>query len=192
MISIKNVERVETNFVSKKQEFVYKDFFPMREGKMYHILYTKDKKKKYVDDKLRLILPLKDKSIYSKYIRAKQNVKREVYLKASKVVITNKIKRDGLVQRYFAKYILDEFQEIFEISKLDYDRETNLYEKIPLTWRLRGDKEEVRKENDRTLEIAEDSMKGMRYFIDPLQFYVEENKMTNLEKVQEKLSDLKY
>ena len=45
--------------------------------------------------------------------------------------------------------------------------------------------------NEEALEQADNELKGMRYLLDPLEFSKEE-KLTKLEKIQQKLSNLKY
>jgi len=190
-IKIENIERVSGPYASKKFQFIYTDFFPVRAGKVFYILYTKDKKKRYLDSKFRLIIPMVDRSMFQVYVNIKQDVEREVYLKPYKVIITNRIRKSGNVIRYFAKYILDESQSMFEIKESDFHRQTNFYEKVSLPWVFTGNKEKVEKENESSLQSAEGTMKGIRYFLHPLEFYEEED-LTIYQKVQKKLSNLKF
>ena len=74
----------------------------------------------------------------------------------------------------------------------DFDKETNFYNKVSLLWTLKGKREKVRLENEQVLEQSEDTLKGMKYFLDPLQYYEEEETLTKHEKIQQKLSNLKY
>ena len=190
-IKTKDIERVSGPYVTKKFQFIYTDFYPVRGGKVFYLVYTKDKKKKYVDAKFRLIVPIVDRSPFTVYINTKQNVEREVYLRPFKLVITNRIRKAGSVVRYFAKYLLSESQPIFEINKSNFSIQTNFYEKVFLPWVFTGNKEKVEKENESSLQVAEGTMEGIRYFLHPLQFYEEED-LTEYEKIQEKLSRLKF
>ena len=90
---------------------------------------------------------------------------------------------------YFAKYYFDE--TIFEINKQDFNEETNFYQKIGIFWQLQGSQESIKMKNEEALEQADNELKGMRYLLDPLEFSKEE-KLTKLEKIQQKLSNLKY
>ena len=191
-ITKRDIERISGPYSTRKFEFIYSDFYPVKKGVAYYNVYTKDKKKKYLDTKLRLIVPIKDSTSFQVYTNTKQNVKREVYLKPYKVIITNRIRKVGSVVRYFAKSILDESQSIFEIKQPYFNRPTNFYEKVSLPWVFTGNKEKVKKENESSLQIAEGTMKGIRYFLHPLQFYEENEILTPKEKMQKKTSNLKY
>ena len=71
-------------------------------------------------------------------------------------------------------------------------RQTNFYKKVSLLWTLKGKGEKVRLENEQALETAEDTLTGIKYFLDPLQYYEGGEELTKHEKIQEKLSNLKY
>ena len=53
-----------------------------------------------------------------------------------------------------------------------------------------GTKEQILESNTKSLRVADGVLEGMRYHLDPLEFYEEE--LTGLEKMQKKLSNLKY
>ena len=193
-ISIKDTERIEGMFEAKNFEFVYLDHYPVKEGKTYQILYTKDKKEIYLDWVGHRILPLKrvTPTIFGQYkISKKGKVKREVYLKSFTYQATIRQRRKGFISRYFAQYVFDQDETIFEIRKSDYEQETLFYKKVSLFWQLKGSKESVRMKNEQTLERADKILAGMRYYLEPLEFY-EGEKLTSLEKMQKKLSNLKY
>jgi hypothetical protein len=190
-ISIKDTERIEGMFEAKKFEFVYMDHYPVKEGKTYQILYTKDKKEIYLDWVGHRILPLKrvTPTIFGQYkISKKGKVKREVYLKSFTYQATIRQRRKGFISRYFAQYVFDQDETIFEIRKSDYEQETLFYKKVSLFWQLKGSKESVRMKNEEELEMADGMLTGMRYHLDPLEFYEEE--MTPYEEIQEKLGRL--
>ena len=190
-ISIKDTERIEGMFEAKKFEFVYMDHYPVKEGKTYQILYTKDKKEIYLDWVGHRILPLKrvTPTIFGQYkISKKGKVKREVYLKSFTYQATIRQRRKGFISRYFAQYVFDQDETIFEIRKSDYIRETSLYQKISLIWQLQGSKEDVKMKNEQTLERADKILAGMRYYLEPLEFY--EGEITLYEELEEKLGRL--
>jgi len=189
-------ERIKTG-IAKKWEFVYmKDYnendikYPLREGKLYTIFYDKDKKEMYTDKRGLVLIRLKNHTLYSDYKKARNNmISREIYLKPYQIVLTKKLKRQKTFSRYFAKYIFDKYDRIFEIKKQDFGRKTSFYDKVSLEWQFQGSKESIILNNNKALKGAEKRLKGIRDFIDPLEFY--EERMSSLEKVQKKLSNLK-
>ena len=69
------------------------------------------------------------------------------------------------------KYILDNENKIFEVSKGDFGRAGLLYEKISLNWIIAGNKTAVSRKNANTLERKNSKFEGIRSFLHPLQFY---------------------
>jgi hypothetical protein len=189
-ISINDIERKSSYFRSKKFEFAYTDYFPFRENKLYRILYTKDKNQVFIDFRGRQLLPMKNNTLFGKYRKTKGFLFRESYLKPYKIVLTKQLKEKETITRYFAQYKLDKYDIIFEINKQDFGRRSNFYDKVSVIWQLKGSKEGVRMKNEESLKLAENSLPGIQNFLDPLQFYEEE--LTLLEKLQKKISNLKY
>tara|TARA_Y100000310_G_C20662627_1_gene805627 strand:- start:42 stop:617 length:576 start_codon:yes stop_codon:yes gene_type:complete len=189
-ISINDIERKSSYFRSKKFEFAYTDYFPFRENKLYRILYTKDKNQVFIDFRGRQLLPMKNNTLFGKYRKTKAFLFRESYLKPYKIVLTKQLKEKETITRYFAQYKLDKYDIIFEINKQDFGRRSNFYDKVSVIWQLKGSKEGVRMKNEESLKLAENSLPGIQNFLDPLQFYEEE--LTLLEKLQKKISNLKY
>jgi hypothetical protein len=194
------MERIISNInqIAKKWEFVYRNEYhkdkvqyPVKEGTPYVICYGTDKKEMYLDGKNNILIRLKNHTLFHKYSKAKGSLKREVYLKPHKIIMTQKIRNRGSVGRYFAKYKLSEFYDkVFEINKQSFKKETLLYDKVPVSWQLEGTKEEILKKNIESLEKAEEIMWGIRDSLDPLKFYEEE---VNPEEVlQRRLSKLKF
>ena len=189
-ISINDIERKSSYFRSKKFEFAYTDYFPFRENKLYRILYTKDKNQVFIDFRGRQLLPMKNNTLFGKYRKTKGFLFRESYLKPYKIVLTKQLKEKETITRYFAQYKLDKYDIIFEINKQDFGRRSNFYDKVSVIWQLKGSKEGVRMKNEESLKLAENSFPGIQNFLDPLEFYEEE--LTLLEKLQKKISNLKY
>ena len=118
-------------------------------------------------------------------------VKREIYLKSFTPVITNSIRKKGEFPRGFATYVLDSDKSIFEIHP-DHAESANFYKTVLITWKISGMKEDVKKQNQKQLELADETLEGMRFLLDPLQFYdvVEETDYSI--GIQEKLNRLKH
>ena len=191
-IKRRNIERVIGPLTSQKHSFVYKsDKFPFEGGKSFYVVYKTDKSETFVDENLKILLPrVKNwKTTYGSYMASNPNQRRENYLKPYKFILTNKMKKNNYVTRYFAKenYFGD---EIFEIKKQDIGDHA-FYKTTTIFWNIKGIREDVKKNNENELIRADRTLKGMRYFLDPLQFYVEEEP-TRLETLNDKLSKLKY
>ena len=188
-----NIERIEGPFPVRNFLFVYSsDFYPVRKGKLFYRIINKEKTELFVDEMGVLIIPYKSNELtfYGRYKKAGGGFIRENYLKPYKVVLTKRMRERDTIDRYFVKYKLDKYERIFEISKSDYNTETNFYNKVSVTWHLQGSRESVRMKNEESLELAENSLHGIQNFLNPLQFY--EEQLTPLEKLQKKLSRLKF
>ena len=189
-ITAKDIERSVGPFRTDKNQFLYSDLTPVRHDKVYYVIYTKDKRKRYIGGDFQLYVPFKDDSLFQRYVIANPNVKREVYLKSHGVRIKDKDRKVGSVNRFFAEYILDGEHQIFEIKEVDYSRDTNFYNRVSLNWFLTGNKEQVKLRNEEALEQADEILSGIKYLLNPLEFY-EGEELTKYETIQEKLSRLK-
>ena len=194
-LKLDTVERIMGPFPAPKFKFVYEtDHFPVRGGTLFYRIIDKKKNELFVDKKGAYLVSDKPSefTFYGKYKNAKGSISREHYLKPYQITITKKERERGEITRYFAKYTFDEDKTIFEIKKQDFGRQTNFYKKVSLLWTLKGKGEKVRLENEQALETAEDTLTGIKYFLDPLQYYEGGEELTKHEKIQEKLSNLKY
>ena len=113
---------------------------------------------------------------------------REKYLKPHTIVLTETMKKQDNIKRFFAQYKLDKYDRIFEIDKLDFIINSNFYDKLTLTWKLQGSKEDIILYNTKQLKMAERRLAGIEDFLDPLEFYEEE--ITPYDEIQEKLGRL--
>jgi hypothetical protein len=113
---------------------------------------------------------------------------REKYLKPHTFVLTETMKKQDSIKRFFARYKLDKHDRIFEINRLNFIIKSNFYDKQFLTWKVNGTKEQILKMNTKQLEVADKTLGGIKDFLDPLEFYEEE--MTPYEEIQEKLGRL--
>ena len=188
-----NIERIEGPFPVRNFLFVYSsDFYPVRKGKLFYKIINKKKTELFVDEMGVLIIPYKPNefTFYGRYKNAKGSLLREAYLKPYKIVLTKKMKSKDTIIRYFAQYKLDKYDTIFEINKQNFNRELNFYNKVSVTWQLKGSKENVRMKNEEELSRVENSLHGIQNFLDPLKLYEED--VTSVEKLQKKLSRLKF
>ena len=190
-----NIERQEGPFYTKKFEFYSEDednnWYPLKEGSVYFILYTKNKIQIFVDSlKKKSYLYKNNQTLFNQYKNANGSLIRELYLKPYTLVLTDIMRKKDSVIRYFAKSKLDKHDRIFEINKLDYNSEANFYDKVSLIWQLQGSKENILLNNTKILENAEKIFEGIEDFLDPLEFYEEE--ITLYEEIQEKLGRLKF
>ena len=187
-IKPENIERVTRFYTSNKWQFVYPDFFPFPADKLYKIIYTKDKKQIFVDFMGKIIMLVSNNTLFGRYKRLIRNLKREVYLKSSRILISDELRKVGIFNRYFAKYILTD--EIFEINKLQFDMDTPFYQKVKLKWVIKGTVENVKIANTIFLQEADKKLNGIRNFLDPLQFYRED--ISPEDELREKLGNLKF
>ena len=188
-----SIERISKNItqVSEDFEFYYVDgFFPFKGGRTYKIYYYSDKSEVYTDISGNVLFRVKNPTLFSKYVAAAKGLSRESYLKPYKIVLTKRMKGKDTIIRYFAQYKLDKYDRIFEIDKQNFNRESNFYNKVFVTWQLKGSKENILMKNKESLELAEGLLHGIQNFLDPLQFYEED--ITSVEKLQKKLSRLKF
>lgn len=192
-------ERISSRvtYKAKKWEFIYKkDYdesetrYPVREGKSYIICYDTDKKEMYLDGKNNVLTRLKNHTLFNKYSKTNVDLRREIYLKPYQIVLTKKIKKRGVIVRYFAQYKFDKNDRIFEINKQSFGRETKFYKKVALMWQLEGSKENIRMKNKEEISVAKDSLDGIQNFLNPLELY--ERDITLVEKLQKNLSRLKF
>ena len=197
LLNKNDIEFKSNVYRSNAFEFVYLDFYPFRANKLYRLLNTKDKHQIWIDMRGKRLLPIGDinNTNFNKYRKAKGGtLKREVYLKSTSYQLTERQRRSGSFIRYFARSIwlqqsaFDESEIIFEITKEDYTISTPLYKKVKLNWVIVGDKEQVEKTNLQTLQVLERKLKGIKDYLDPLEFYEEE--ITPYEEIQEKLGRL--
>jgi hypothetical protein len=181
---------------TKKFEFYHgksfsdNDIIPVRENTKYKIVYTSDKKEFYFDYRNNQIVRIKNPTLFSKYKNAKGSLTREYYLNPHQITLTKVMKKKQSITRYFAQYKLDPDDKIFEISKASFGLQADFYKKVSVQWQLQGSKENILLKNNKALEEADKTLRGIINYIDPLEFY-EGEKSTPEEELQKKLSNLK-
>ena len=169
-------ERIEGPYRARKNEFIYKDGYPLRAGRMFWLVNTKqDKIQMFIDYQDTPLIPInpKNRTNFRDYKMARPDFQREIYLKPYKPVVNDKIRRAGNFRRGFAIYLLDEHKSIFEIHPEFVTIPTTLYETVLLEWTLVGEKDVVRATNLRATAKANLEMNGLLDLLNPLEYYKE-------------------
>ena len=149
----------------------------IKPGIPYHIHYTKDKKEYYMTGAVhsstsKLIFKLIPNTNFAKYKRSKKsNLSREMYIDPYVLRITKKDYNKGRILRYFARQANDENAEIFEVRSNDFNLETPFYNKVSLEWMLVGPYSEVKKHNEKQINIAKRVLSRIGKILNPIQFF---------------------
>ncbi len=106
--------------------------------------------------------------------------KKEVYLTGIKDTSNSKV----------IKKVNNKNSDIFEISKDDFEDQNNLYKYTSFRWRISGKREEVIRDNRRTIRIQEIDYPGISKILSPLQLWKPPKNST--ESLQKKLLLLKF
>ena len=132
---------------------------------------------------------IKDRTLFDRYVRLKFP-KRQKY---PKVILANPSESDyriGRITRYFTQKVNDRNADIFEVSKDDFSSKNNLYRYTSFQWRISGKKEEVIRDNRRTMRGQEKEYSGISRLLFPLQLWIPPK--NSLESLEKKLSLLKF
>ena len=146
--------------VTKPNEFEYSHGGRVSKGLNYHIHYTNSKEEVFMTDAAhtsssKIIKKLYgDVSLFSQYTTLKSSI-RDEYPQKTLPNPTEADYRIGKITRYFTQKANNLFDEIFEISKEDYDNQNNLFRYVEFSWRISGTKFEVLRENINTLNIIQ-------------------------------------
>ena len=131
---------------------------------------------------------MKNKSSFQTYTEIKFP-NRENYPVQSKPEITESDYRIGSITRYFTQDANNSTQPPFEITQDDFENQNNLYKYTSFSWKLKGTREEVIRDNQNTINDLIVNYPNIDKSLFPLQFYrAPQNSPDDLEK---KLSLLK-
>ena len=192
-----NIERTIQGLSTKPQEFVYSHTKGLvKPGTMYSVYFTLSKKEVYLtgitdtsNSKLILRNRIKDRTLFDKYVRLKFP-KRQKYPKVISVNPSKSDYRIGSITRYFAQKGNNKNSDIFEISKRDFGSKNNLYKYTSFRWRISGKREEVIRDNRRTIRLQEINYPGISKLLFPLQLW--KPSKNSAESLQKKLLLLKF
>ena len=192
-----NIERTIQGLRTKPQEFVYsqtKGF--VKPGTVYSVYFTLSKKEVYLtgitdtsNSKLILRNRIKDRTLFDRYVKLKFP-KRQKYPKIISANPTESDYRIGSITRYFTQKANDRNADIFEVSKADFSSKNNLYRYTSFQWRISGKREEVIRDNGRTMRRQEKDYPGISKLLFPLQLWIPPK--NSLESLEKKLSLLKF
>ena len=190
-----NIERTVQGLRTKPQEFIYdktKGF--VRPDMVYSVYYTLSKKEVYLTgitdtSTSKIIKRVNNKTMFSKYVDLK-NPTRQNYPEIISVNPSDSDYRIGSITRYFAQKGNNKNSDIFEISKRDFGSKNNLYKYTSFRWRISGKREEVIRDNGRTIRIQEIDYPGISKLLFPLQLW--KPSKNSAESLQKKLLLLKF
>ena len=190
-----NIERTIQGLRTKPQEFIYdktKGF--VRPDMVYSVYYTLSKKEVYLTgitdtSTSKIIKRVNNKTMFSKYVDLKVPI-RQKYPEIISVNPSDSDYRIGSITRYFTQKGNNKNSDIFEISKDDFEDQNNLYKYTSFRWRISGKREEVIRDNGRTIRIQEIDYPGISKILSPLQLW--KPSKNSAESLQKKLLLLKF
>ena len=190
-----NIERTIQGLYTKPQEFIYEQTGGfVRPGMVYSVYYTLSKKEVYLTgitdtSNSKVIKKVNNKTMFSKYSELKTPI-RQKYPEIISVNPTESDYRIGSITRYFTQKGNNKNSDIFEISKEDFEDQNNLYKYTSFRWRISGKREEVIRDNGRTIRIQEIDYPGISKLLFPLQLW--KPSKNSAESLQKKLLLLKF
>ena len=189
-----NIERTIQGLQTTRKEFTYKESGGfVRNNMTYSIYYTLSKDEVYltgtIDSKnSQIIEKVNDRTMFGRYKDMKSLI-RTPYPKTTPSKPSDSDYRIGEITRYFTQVANDEKKPIFEVSAKDFNRKNSLYRYTDFQWRISGTKEEVTRDNQRTINDLELEYNGISKKLFPLQLW--KPTKDTFEDVQKKLLLLK-
>lgn len=186
----KKTERKVENQIAQKNEFYGNDGKLIKEGKPYHIHYTKDLNEYYmtgakhsVTSKLinRVDLTKSDFGYYNNL-----NKQSPLIIKSAITIPTEEDYNNGFVTRYFAKKANETSSPAFEVSAEDFGS-SPLYNFTSLKWYIRGNKSLVLKTNRRLVYIASFKIPNLSKLLPDFQYFRAEESLSPKELAIERL-----
>ena len=171
-----NIERTIQGLITVPREFTYKENGGFVRNKMiYSIYYTLSKDEVYLtgttDSKnSQIIEKVNDKTMFSRY-KELATVTRTPYPKTTPAKPSESDYRIGEIRRYFTQVANDKSKPIFEISSQDSNNQNSLYRYTEFLWRISGTKEEVTRDNQRTINDLELEYNGISKKLSALQLW---------------------
>ena len=151
-----NIERTIQGLTTAPREFTYKESGGfVRNNMTYSIYYTLSKDEVYLtgikdSTNSQIIVKVTDKTTFSRY-KDLTTLIRTPYPKTTPSKPSDSDYRIGEITRYFTQVANDKTKPIFEISAKDFGNQNSLYRYTDFLWRISGTKEEVNRDNQRTI-----------------------------------------
>ena len=189
-----NIERTIQGLTTAPREFTYRESGGfVRNNMTYSIYYTLSKDEIYLtgltdSTNSQIIEKVNDKTMFSRY-KDLTSLTRTPYPKTTPSKPSDSDYRIGEITRYFTQVANDKSKPIFEISQKDFGNKNSLYRYTDFLWRISGTKEEVTRDNQRTINDLELEYNGISKKLSPLQLW--KPTKDSFEDVQKKLLLLK-
>ena len=189
-----NIERTIQGLTTAPREFTYRESGGfVRNNMTYSIYYTLSKDEIYLtgltdSTNSQIIEKVNDKTMFSRY-KDLTSLTRTPYPKTTPSKPSDSDYRIGEITRYFTQVANDKSKPIFEISQKDFGNKNSLYRYTDFLWRISGTKEEVTRDNQRTINDLELEYNGISKKLSPLQLW--KPTKDTFEDVQKKLLLLK-
>ena len=148
IITQNSFEVIKSAGITKKDEFIDTNENKIPEGIPYHIHRTYDKQEYYMtsaEHESTSILIFKNKGKLSDFYKYKLLVgkKSQIYLKETRTLPSEHDYERGFITLYFAKLASDRSSKVFQISENDYQQQSPLYDKVSVSLKISGTKNDV-------------------------------------------------
>ena len=189
-----NVERTIQGLRVKPQEFTYEQTGGfVKSDTVYSIYYTLSKDEVYLTgisstSNSKIIDKVENPTSFKRY-RDLTFPTRTGYPVPSKAKPTDADYRIGEITRYFTQVGNDTTQPTFEVSKDDFENKNSLYKYTSFTWKISGKRDEVIRENQRTIDGLSVGYTNINQAVFPLQLW--KPPKDSSDDLQKKLSLLK-
>ena len=189
-----NNERNIQGLRTKPQEFIYEETRGfVKSNMLYSIYYTFDKDEVYLtginqSTNSKLIERVKNQTLYSRYSDI-SSLTRQDYPKITPAKPSASDYKIGEITRYYVQIANDTSKPIFEVSLKDYGKQNDLYRYTQFQWRISGTKEEVRRDNQRTINSLEDEYPNISRTLVPLSLW--KPKRNSFDYIKNKLESIK-
>jgi len=190
----RNIERSIQGLRTKPQEFIYEEAGGfVKPNTLYSIYYTIDKSEVYLSGiaqstNSKVLERLKNQTLYSTYSDI-SSLTRQDYPKITPFKPSASDYRIGEITRYYVQIANDTSKPIFEVSLKDYGKQNDLYRYTQFQWRISGTKEEVRRDNQRTINSLEGEYPNISRTLPPLSLW--KPKINSFDYVKNKLESIK-
>ena len=201
MVSKKVIQSIKSNnerniqgLRTKLNEFRYEDTGAfVKPNVLYSVYYTFSKTEVYLtgitqSTNSRIINRIKNKTQFQAYSEIASS-ERQQYPNITPAKPTKSDYTIGEITRYFTQIANDSSKPIFEVTEDEYLNQNNLYRYTSFQWRISGLKQEVVRDNQRTIEDLENEYKGISRVLSPLSLWKPQK--GSFDEVEKKISLLK-
>jgi len=162
--------------VTTSGEFVYTHGGRVQPGLTYHIHYTNEKDEVFMTggshiQSSKIIEKVSGTdSLFKSYTKI-SSAQKTKYPEGILTFPSDSDYRIGSFTRYFTQLANNSSADIFEISSEDNDQQNNLFRYINFKWRISGTKNEVTRDNQRTMDSINSDFVGIIRKLFPLQLW---------------------